>query len=855
MAARSPLRRGGKCVGRFVNPGCKDRRVRWWRVLTLALADLFHGWISGDGHRKRALTASNTQLISHVEPLEARRLLANTLPTVTLPGEPLMVQENQVLDVVPAITLADPDSTTLLATLSVSHGTLTLGMVTGLTFLNATDNGEATITVLGTTTDLNTAFATLEYQGDPGYTGPDTLAATASDLTYKYRGGTLSGNSPYNGGRIQGEVTMVGAQLAPLAGSGGSLTGSGAFVQSYAFSVIGLAYGPSNALFRNFQFTFDGNLTMTQGRVAVEANHRRGASNLRELMYIRGTSNYRDVAGDDDTYPNRTDFFLMGPFAHSNPSTGTWWRVQTAQVTVGIAVTQAPTTWQVSRLVGTPSGFVTQFTGPLDPSELSLYDVQAGLFGSPDVTLVRSAGDPLAGSLVAGTDSITFIATGGPLPAGDYTVNLRSASDGFKSSDGELLDGNFDGSPGTDYVGHFSVSAAQPVVVSLADFARGPSQEVHVPPLEKPGSGGTGGLPITLSQAAGVETVVFSLTYDPAQLTITGAVPGPDSAQGGAIVFDDLGSGEISVRYSSGSPLIAGQADLIRLMAEVPASAAYGAAHVLDVIGVTVNDGAISATADDAVHVAAYLGETTGNQEYSGLDAQRAARLGVGLDNGFEAYPVIDPVLIADVTRNGDVSGLDAQRIAQEAVRLDPWEIPPIPQPQRLDGMHAYGRTANSRQEPFVAAEAASAESSEPGVLLVLRDAALETMDVSGDLLRTTLGQDVQIAFDAFGFGWFNEKCEVSGTNEEVRLVSPQPGFQIPRSVDHLAILMRELGDVFRQVREDEGVMYGTSSSAEHRELDEALQQLTDGLSESGAPLSNARKDASLIDKAFARLR
>ena len=64
---------------------------------------------------------------------------------------------------------------------------------------------------------------------------------------------------------------------------------------------------------------------------------------------------------------------------------------------------------------------------------------------------------------------------------------------------------------------------------------------------------------------------------------------------------------------------------------------------------------------------------------YSALDAQRVLRIAVGLDSGLAAYPLIDPVLIADTTWNGSISSLDATRILQEVVGLDRFEIPPIP--------------------------------------------------------------------------------------------------------------------------------------------------------------------------------
>ncbi len=74
----------------------------------------------------------------------------------------------------------------------------------------------------------------------------------------------------------------------------------------------------------------------------------------------------------------------------------------------------------------------------------------------------------------------------------------------------------------------------------------------------------------------------------------------------------------------------------------------------------------------DAIHLTVFFGETTRTEDYSGLDAQRAARVAVGLDDGFEPYPIVSPLVIADVTGNGDLSGLDAQRIAHEAVGLAP---------------------------------------------------------------------------------------------------------------------------------------------------------------------------------------
>ncbi len=69
----------------------------------------------------------------------------------------------------------DPVVTT---TLSVGNGTLTLSGVTGITFLDGTSNGGATLTIAGTQTDINNALDGLQYQGGLNYNGSDTLTVT-----------------------------------------------------------------------------------------------------------------------------------------------------------------------------------------------------------------------------------------------------------------------------------------------------------------------------------------------------------------------------------------------------------------------------------------------------------------------------------------------------------------------------------------------------------------------------------------------------------------------------------------------------------------------------------------------------
>ena len=60
-------------------------------------------------------------------------------------------------------------------------------------------------------------------------------------------------------------------------------------------------------------------------------------------------------------------------------------------------------------------------------------------------------------------------------------------------------------------------------------------------------------------------------------------------------------------------------------------------------------------TGSSAVHVAAKHGDTSGDGTYSAFDAVLAARVAAFKDTGLAAYPMVDPVVVADVSGNGDI--------------------------------------------------------------------------------------------------------------------------------------------------------------------------------------------------------
>ncbi len=120
---------------------------------------------------------------------DVRILHINQAPTVSVPSTTQHVHANgndddQTLTFSAAtgnaLSASDPDADDRLvqATVSVSHGTLTLGGTSGL---DVTDNDGATVTFTGTLTSVNDALDGLTYQPTSGYQGSDTLTVSVND--------------------------------------------------------------------------------------------------------------------------------------------------------------------------------------------------------------------------------------------------------------------------------------------------------------------------------------------------------------------------------------------------------------------------------------------------------------------------------------------------------------------------------------------------------------------------------------------------------------------------------------------------------------------------------------------------
>ncbi len=219
-----------------------------------------------------------------------------------------------------------------------------------------------------------------------------------------------------------------------------------------------------------------------------------------------------------------------------------------------------PQTLRVETATLTPSGVDLTFNLPVEPASLNLSIGEAtagngasGATSAADLVLTGPSG-PVSGSLDLAADrkSARFVATGGVLADGIYTLTLKSVSTAWKTPTGGLLDGNADGAAGDDFVRQLTRSSSGARTVSLPDFARGPDQIVNLP-------ANAIGIPVTISEAGGVTRIDLELSFDPALLVITAVQAGPDLPVGWTIVPDFSVSGKVS--WVATGPALAAGAD------------------------------------------------------------------------------------------------------------------------------------------------------------------------------------------------------------------------------------------------------------------------------------------------------
>ena len=135
----------------------------------------------------------------------------NNPPVLTAPAT-LTVAEDSSLSTVGAFTITDPDIVDYImqADVSVSHGTLTFSDITGLTFVDSTSNGAASLHVQGTRAAIDAALDALKYTPTANYHGADQLTVTVHDR------GNVSPNTAQGGSVDNTDTRTVSITVTPV---------------------------------------------------------------------------------------------------------------------------------------------------------------------------------------------------------------------------------------------------------------------------------------------------------------------------------------------------------------------------------------------------------------------------------------------------------------------------------------------------------------------------------------------------------------------------------------------------------------------------------------------------------------
>ena len=111
--------------------------------------------------------------------------VADAAPAVSAPSATQTLAEDGSLGFSSAagnaISVSDPDDSSLTVTLGVAHGTLSLSGTTGLSFSSGDGSADRTMTLSGSSSAINAALQGLSYQPDRDYNGSDALSVSASD--------------------------------------------------------------------------------------------------------------------------------------------------------------------------------------------------------------------------------------------------------------------------------------------------------------------------------------------------------------------------------------------------------------------------------------------------------------------------------------------------------------------------------------------------------------------------------------------------------------------------------------------------------------------------------------------------
>ena len=368
-------------------------------------------------------TGGTTAFSSATDTIDVSVTSVNDAPINTVPGAQTVAVDTPLA--ISGLSVADVDGNLTSVQLSVSNGTLAVTL-SGTVTVTGGASGSSTVTISGSQADLNTVLASLIYQGNSLYTGPDTLTVLSTEA-----GGltdtdtvsiTVSNNAPTN--ILPGPQTV--AEDTPLAITGLSVTDADGNLNTVQLSVT---HG-------TLSVTLSGGTTVS------------GGSNGSGTVTLSGTQAELNATLASLTYQGNLNFAGLDSLTiTSTDSTGT---ADTDSLSITVtpvndaptAVNVAPTTVVENAANGTVIG--TASTTDPDAGDTHTYqltDNAGGRFAINSATGVITVAD---GSLLdyetATNHSVTVRVTdsGGLTYDETFTINLTDVNEAPTGADATI---------------------------------------------------------------------------------------------------------------------------------------------------------------------------------------------------------------------------------------------------------------------------------------------------------------------------------------------------------------------------------------------------------------------------------
>ena len=180
-------------------------------VGSIDASGLYTAPVSGNGTATVVATAAN---VSGIDSLNLVNGLSASVPqsVSTAPGIPAVFAGSDT------VSITDADSNTasvpVSITVSATHGTISLSGISGLNFLNGTQNNGALVTFIGNIADVDKALRGMAYVPDAGFSGAGSLTVTINEV------GTGNPSPSYSVA-----IDVAGPAISLSSGGSGTFTG------------------------------------------------------------------------------------------------------------------------------------------------------------------------------------------------------------------------------------------------------------------------------------------------------------------------------------------------------------------------------------------------------------------------------------------------------------------------------------------------------------------------------------------------------------------------------------------------------------------------------------------------------